>query len=67
VINSILLDIPPDPVGGIGALMALGILIVGIVTVLVVALVFVLFWLKRRKAKPVSGGNVVVQPISPNQ
>jgi cytochrome bd-type quinol oxidase subunit 1 len=67
MINSILLDVAPDPVVGIGALIALGILIVGIVTVLVVAFVFLLSWLKRRKAKNASAQDVATQPSSPNQ
>lgn len=57
MINPILIDVPPDPVVGIGALIALGILIVGVVTVLVLAFVFVLSWLKRRNAKTGSIGD----------
>jgi hypothetical protein len=67
VINLVLLDVVPDPVVGIGALIALGILIVGVVTVLVVAFVFVLSWLKRRNAKVASTEGAGVQRTSPNQ
>jgi cytochrome bd-type quinol oxidase subunit 1 len=62
-----LLDVPPEPVVGIGSLIALGILIVGVVTVLVLTFVFVLSWLKRRNAKTESARNAATQPSSPNQ
>jgi predicted negative regulator of RcsB-dependent stress response len=67
VIDLILLDLAPDPVVSIGALIALGILIVGVVTVLVVAFVFVLSWRKRRNAQAASAQGASAQPSSPNQ
>lgn len=65
MIKPILLDVAPDPVVGIGALIALGILIVGVVTILIVAFVFVLSRRKQRNANTGSvGNNRVPQPNS---
>lgn len=55
MIGSLLFDIPPEPVSGvgIGVLLVLAIVVLAIVAVLIGGLVFLLIWRKRhREAKP---------------
>lgn len=69
----ILLDVAPDP-AGMGALLAVVLLIVGFIVLLAVGLVFFLWYRKRsmrsvvmasQEAFPVAGANQV--PSNPNQ
>jgi len=70
----ILLDIPPDP-AGIGAFMAVVLVVVGLLVVLAAGLVVVL-WYRKRSLRRVdmirpdaapAGGALHAQPNSPNQ
>lgn len=72
--QSILLDVAPDPVG-IGALLAVVLLVIGFIVLLTVGLVLFLWYRKRSMrgvvmvrpdALPVAGAGPV-QPSNPNQ
>ena len=65
MIYSLLIDVAPDPVVGITAVVAIIIFILAFVTILALALLVFLIWRKRRKTNPALTPNV--QPSNPNQ
>ena len=68
-----LLDIAPDP-RGVGALLAVGLLVVGFIALLVVGLVVFLWYRKRNlsgvemiRSNAAPAGSEAAQPNNPNQ
>ena len=57
----LLLDVPPGPVSGLGALIVLLVIVFVLSVAFVAGLVALLIWLKRRKAKADSPAGVSSQ------
>ena len=53
----LLLDVPPEPVSGLGAVILLLLIVFVLSVVFVAGLVALLIWLKRRKAKGVQASS----------